>query len=233
MTTLDGATVLVTGANGGLGAEFVRQALDRGASRVYAAARRPQGQTDGRIVPLLLDVTDPASVSAAADAASDTTVVVNNAGLLRVGTLLDSPIEDVRAHLETNTVGPLLVTRAFAPALRRTGGAVVNVASVLSWLGTAGAYSVSKAGLWALTDTLRLEFAGDGVQVLGAYLGYTDTAMAAGVDAPKNSPADVVSQVWDGLLAGDHEVLADDSTRYVRSTLAAPVAERYPTLSGS
>lgn len=233
MTELTGATVLVTGANGGLGTEFVRQALDRGARRVYAAARRPQEWGDERVVPLELDVTDEGSVARAAAAADDTTVLVNNAGLLRPGRLVDGDLASLRAHLETNLVGPLLVTSAFAPTLRRARGAVVNVASILSWLGGAGAYGVSKAALWSATDSLRLELAEDGVQVVGAYLGYTDTAMTTGVDAPKNDPADVVRAVWDGLVAGAHEVLADELTRQVRATLGAPVVDRYPVLAGA
>lgn len=233
MTELTGATVLVTGANGGLGTEFVRQALDRGARRVYAAARRPQEWGDERVVPLELDVTDEGSVARAAAAADDTTVLVNNAGLLRPGRLVDGDLASLRAHLETNLVGPLLVTSAFAPTLRRARGAVVNVASILSWLGGAGAYGVSKAALWSATDSLRLELAEDGVQVVGAYLGYTDTAMTTGVDAAKNDPADVVRAVWDGVVAGAHEVLADELTRQVRATLGAPVVDRYPVLAGA
>jgi len=232
MTELSGATVLVTGANGGLGTEFVRQALERGATKIYAAARRPRQWDDERIVPLELDVTDAASVARAVELAMDTTVIVNNAGILRPGRLVDGDVDALRAHLETNVVGPLLVTSAFAPVLRRSHGAVVNVASILSWLGGAGAYGVSKAALWSATDSLRLELAEDGVQVVGAYLGYTDTAMTDGVDALKNDPADVVRAVWDGVVAGAHEVLADDLTRQVRATLGAPIEARYPALAG-
>jgi NAD(P)-dependent dehydrogenase (short-subunit alcohol dehydrogenase family) len=232
MTELSGATVLVTGANGGLGTEFVRQALERGATKVYAAARRPRQWDDERIVPLELDVTDAASVARAVELAGDTTVLVNNAGILRPGRLVDGDVDALRAHLETNVVGPLLLTSTFAPVLRRAHGALVNVASILSWLGGAGAYGVSKAALWSATDSLRLELAEDGVQVVGAYLGYTDTAMTEGVDAPKNDPADVVRAVWDGVVTGAHEVLADELTRQVRGSLGAPVEARYPALAG-
>jgi NAD(P)-dependent dehydrogenase (short-subunit alcohol dehydrogenase family) len=232
MTGFNGQTVLVTGANGGLGTEFVRQALERGATKVYAAARRPRDWEDARIVPLVLDVADEASVTRAAAEASDVTVVVNNAGLLRAGGLVDGPFDDIRAQIETNLIGPLLVTRAFAPLLRAAHGTVVNVASILSWLAGSGAYGVSKAGLWSATDSMRLELASDGVQVLGAYLGYTDTAMTDGVDAPKNTPEEVVTAVFDGVESGEHEVLADELTRTVRASLGAPVSERYTALAG-
>ncbi|SBN61146.1 Short-chain dehydrogenase [Curtobacterium sp. 9128] len=232
MTGLNGQIVLVTGANGGLGTEFVRQALERGATKVYAAARRPRDWEDARIVPLVLDVADEASVTRAAAEASDVTVVVNNAGLLRAGGLVDGPLDDIRAQIETNLIGPLLVTRAFAPLLRAAHGTVVNVASILSWLAGSGAYGVSKAGLWSATDSTRLELASDGVQVVGAYLGYTDTPMTDGVDAPKNTPEEVVTAVFDGVESGEHEVLADELTRTVRASLGAPVSERYTALAG-
>jgi NAD(P)-dependent dehydrogenase (short-subunit alcohol dehydrogenase family) len=229
MTNIDGAVVLVTGANGGLGQEFVRQLRERGAARVYAAARSPRTWDDGDVVPIRLDVTDAVSVHEAAVTAADVTVVINNAGVLRSGSLVDGDLDDVREQMETNFFGPLQVTRAFAPALRRSHGAVVNVASALSWFAIGNGYSASKAALWSSTDSLRLEFAADGVQVLGAYLAFTDTPMTPG-DMPKNDPADVVAAVLDGLEAGAHEVLADDLTRAARAGLAAPVHERYDAL---
>ena len=124
MTSLQHAVVLVTGANGGLGTEFVRQALDRGAAKVYASARTPKDWGDDRVVPLALDVTDPASVAAAAERASDTTVLINNAGIgLFAPSLLETPVDDLRRLLETNTIGLFAVTQAFAPALRRARAA--------------------------------------------------------------------------------------------------------------
>ncbi|MFJ6653834.1 SDR family oxidoreductase [Microbacterium sp. NPDC091313] len=221
MTDIDGATILVTGANGGLGAEFVTQALERGARRVYAAARTPRDWSDERIVPLALDVTDRDAIPRAADAAADVDIVINNAGILRKGDLLTGDIADIEAMLETNTLGPLLIARAFAPRLVAASGALVNVASVLSWYHAGKGYSMSKAALWSATEGLRLELAPQGVHVLGVYLGYTDTPMNAGMDpAGMNTPADVVVAVYDGLVAGAGEVLADDITRTVRAGLS-------------
>lgn len=226
MTTIDGAVVLVTGANGGLGEEFVAQALDRGARRVYAAARSPREWADARVVGLRLDVSDPRSIDAAAEIAADTTILVNNAGIVRRSDLLTGPVQDVRDQLETNLFGPLLMTRGFAPALIAAGGAVINIASALSWLPTGTGYSISKAALWSATNALRLELGPQGVQVLGAYLAYTDTPMTAGRDpAGMNRPEDVVAAVLDGVEAGEDEVLADQVTRDVRSLLSRPIAD--------
>ncbi|HEY0215753.1 MAG TPA: SDR family oxidoreductase [Cellulomonas sp.] len=231
MTTLDGATVLVTGANGGLGTELVHQSLARGAVKVYAAARTPRTWEDDRVVPLRLDVTDHEQVVAAAALADDTTVLVNNAGIARGASLLDLPLADLDALIATNLVGPIDLTRELAAVLRAHRGAVVNVASVLSWAAWGNGYSVSKAGLWAATNALRLTFTPDGVQVLGAYLGYTDTPMNAGRDTTGfNTAADVVRQILDGLEAGADEVLADDTTRTVRAALSGPVRALYPQL---
>ena len=133
MTTLQGAVVLVTGANGGLGTEFVRQALERGAAKVYATARTPRDWNDERVVPLALDVTDAASIAAVAALAADTTVVVNNAGASAPSTMLDADLDEVRALFETNVFGPLAVAQAFAPVLTANGGgALVDIHSALS-----------------------------------------------------------------------------------------------------
>lgn len=232
MTDLQGATVLVTGANGGLGTEFVRQALALGASRVYATAHRPRTWDDARIVPLALDVTDPDSVRSAAEAAGDVTILVNNAGVSGTGSLLDSEADEVERVFATNTFGALRVAKAFAPLLAENGGgALVDVRSVLSWIALAGGYSASKAAFWSITNSLRLELAPQGTQVVGAYLGYTDTPMTAGLDVDKADPADIVGLIWDGVLKGDHEVLADQISRDVRAGLSSPAEVLYPTLA--
>lgn len=229
MSTLHDKVVLVTGANRGLGREFVHQFLDRGAATVYAAARNPDAITDDdpRVVALPLDVTDPDSVARAADAAPDVDVLVNNAGISAPTPVLDTDTANLRRELEVNLFGPLAVTSAFADALAERSGTVVNVASVLAWLGIGGSYSVSKAALWSATDAMRLDLAPRGVHVLGLYMGYVDTDMTAGVDAPKATPADIVGQVLDGLETGASEVLADDTARQVRASLHRPVDERY------
>jgi NAD(P)-dependent dehydrogenase (short-subunit alcohol dehydrogenase family) len=221
--TLQNAVVLVTGANGGLGTEFVRQAVERGAAKVYATARTPRAWDDDRIVPVALDVTDPASIAAAAERTADTTVLINNAGVgLVVPSVLDTAPEDFRRVFETNVLGLLAVTRALVPGIRTAHGAIVNVASVASWKarGMLAAYGATKAAVWSLTDSLRFELQPDGVQVLGLYLAFTDTPMTAGMDVPKGSPVDVVRDAYDGLEAGALEVLADDYTRQVRAGLS-------------
>jgi NAD(P)-dependent dehydrogenase (short-subunit alcohol dehydrogenase family) len=232
MTKLADSVVLVTGANGGLGTEFTVQALQRGARRVYATARTPRAWDDGRVVPLALDVTDPASIAAAAAAAPDTTIVINNAGISARHPLLTAPLDEVRAVYEANVFGSIAVAQAFAPVLAANGGgALVNVLSALSWLARPGAYPSTKAALWSVTNTLRLELAGQKTQVVGAHLGFADTPMTASLDVDKADPRDIVAAIYDGLEAGDYEVLADDVSRRIKQALSQPLTALYPELA--
>jgi NAD(P)-dependent dehydrogenase (short-subunit alcohol dehydrogenase family) len=221
MVALQNAVVLVTGSNRGIGKAFVNAFLERGAAKVYATARTPLSYDDPRIVPLALDVTDADSVAAVAAAAQDVTIVVNNAGVTGSGSLLESKIDSISAVLDTNLLGPIRLAQAFAPVLEANGGgALVNVASALSWLAGAGDYGVSKAALWQATNTLRVELRGQGTLVQGLHLGYTDTDMTAHLDVPKNDPRDVVRAALDGIERDATEVLADEVSRQVKSLLA-------------
>ncbi|QIG39392.1 SDR family oxidoreductase [Microbacterium sp. 4R-513] len=234
MTSLDGAVVLITGANGGIGTRLVDQALARGASKVYATARTPRAWGDDRVVPVVLDVTAPASIRGVLEAAPDVTVLINNAGAsASTGRILSQSDEEIRGNVETNLVGPLMLSRAYAPALAARGGntAIVNIHSALSWYAVAGIYSATKAGLWSVTNSLRLELQPAGVQVLGVHVGYVDTAMAAHSADPKLDPAELAVMVFDTLEAGGIELLADDTSRRAKAGLSAPLEAVYPQLA--
>jgi NAD(P)-dependent dehydrogenase (short-subunit alcohol dehydrogenase family) len=231
MTSLNGAVVLITGGNRGLGNALVEEAFARGAAKVYATARDPRTVAHPGAVPLALEVTDPASVAAAAERARDVTVLINNAGVSVSASLLTAPLDDVRREFETNFYGPLQVTRAFAPAIEGNGGGhILNVHSVLSWIGMAGSYSASKAALWSQTNSLRLELKPRGIDVTGLHVGYVDTDMTANVDAPKSTPEHVAALALDGVESGAYEVLADEMSRKVKANLAADITAMYPQL---
>lgn len=226
-----GSTALVTGANRGLGKAIVAELLRRGAAKVYAGARDPQSvvATDPRVVPLQLDVTDHDSVYAAAATATDVDLLVNNAGISD-GRSVFGPdgVDSLRRQFETNTLGPLQMTRAFAPTLEANGGgAIVNVLSVLSWVTfpSSSAYSASKAAAWSITNASRGELRGQGTQVVGVHVGYLDTDMAAHVDGPKTDPAELAHEVLDAVEAGAVEVLGDDLSRGVKAALSGSVAQ--------
>jgi NAD(P)-dependent dehydrogenase (short-subunit alcohol dehydrogenase family) len=219
------AVALVTGANRGLGLAFARVLLERGARKVYAAARDPSTISLPGVVPVRLDVTRPEQVEAIAREARDVTLLINNAGILKGTTLLANDAQAAaRDELETNYLGPLATSSAFAPILAsHGGGAIVNVLSVLSWLSFPGTstYSASKAAAWAMTNGLRNELRGQKTQVLGLHVGYVDTDMAHGVNAPKSNPTEVVRLTLDALEAGGEEILADEVSRNVKKGLSA------------
>ncbi|QJY45202.1 SDR family oxidoreductase [Pseudonocardia broussonetiae] len=232
---IQNATALVTGANRGLGREITRQLLARGARRVYATARNPAAVDVPGATPLHLDVTDEQSVLAAAAAAQDVDLLVNNAGISTLTDLLTGDLEQARAEMDVHLWGTLRVTRAFAPALARAGGgAIVNVLSVLSFRTYPGngAYAAAKAAQWSLTHSTRLALAAQGTQVLGAHLSSTDTDMMAGWDVPKNDPADVVRAILDGLEAALSEVLVDDDSREAKRLLSASPEELHAPVAG-
>lgn len=233
MPSLADTVVLVTGANGGIGTEFVTAALARGATKVYATARTPRIWNDERIIPLTLDVTDPASIAAAVSAASDVTVLINNAGATPPSaSLLEVTDADIRENMETNFFGPVFLARAFASILSSAPGSVlVDVHSVASWYAFGGVYSASKAAIWSATNSLRLELAPKGVHVTGVHMGYVDTPMAAHAEGPKMLPADLVAAVYDAVEAGEFEVLADQLSVNVKAGLSAPIDALYPELA--
>ena len=222
---LQDATVFVTGANRGLGLAFARHALAHGARKVYAAARDASGIALPGVVPISLDVSNPTQVAAAAADCGDVTLVVNNAGIANVKGLLDEDsIAVTQAMMETNVYGLLRVSQAFAPVLAANGGgALLNILSVSSWVSAPvlAAYSVSKAAAWSATNGLRNELRAQGTQVLGLHVGFIDTDLTRGFDAPKLAPDFVVERAFAALENGDSEVAIDDLTQQVKRGLSA------------
>jgi len=221
---LDNAIVLVTGANRGLGEEFARQALARGARKVYAGARDPGTVTLPGVVPVRLDVNDPAQVREAASACGDVTLVINNAGIASPGSLLDEDsIDALRRMMDTNVYGMLRVSQAFAPVLAgNRGGAFLNVLSVASWISTPGlaGYAATKSAAWSVNNGLRIALKEQGTQVLGVHMGFVDTDLTRGIDLPKLAPAEVVSRAYAALEAGSSEVLIDELSQNVKRGLS-------------
>jgi NAD(P)-dependent dehydrogenase (short-subunit alcohol dehydrogenase family) len=219
------SVAFVTGANRGLGLALTRELLARGAKKVYAGVRNPTGVVIPGAEVIKFDVTDPASIAAAAAQCGDVTLLVNNAGIARLTTSTLDPaiIDSTREILETNLFGVIRATQAFAPALTANGGgAIVNVLSEATWLARPmlAAYSTTKAAAWSYTNSLRVELRDKGIQVLGLHVGFMDTDMTQGFDMQKTSPEDVSTQTFDALEAGKEEVLADEGTRAVKRSLA-------------
>ncbi|MET7967032.1 SDR family oxidoreductase [Micromonospora sp. NPDC005305] len=227
-----GSTALVTGANRGFGRHLAAELLARGAT-VYAGARNPETVDLPGATPVRLDITDPASVAAAAELAGDVTLLVNNAGVSTGADLLDGDLAEIRLELETHYLGTLSVVRAFAPRIAANGGGtVLNILSALSWITFpgVGAYGAAKAAEWSMTNALRAQLADRGVRVAGLHVGYMDTDMTARVTAPKSDPAQIARLAVDGIEADRYEIIADETSRQVLAGLSGGVAALYPAL---
>ena len=208
MTVAD-KTVLVTGANRGIGQALVEEALRRGAKRVYAGTRQPLVHKDRRVTPLTLDVTDAAQTQAAVESIESLDILINNAGLALVDDLGDRAA--LEQHLAVNLFGTYGVTQAFLPVLTRSRGAIVNVLSLAAWAAVpiVPAYSISKAAAFSLTQSLRALLAGRGVSVHAVLSGPVDTDMIRDWDIPKSSPESVARAIFDGVEKGEEDIFPD------------------------
>ena len=220
-------TVLVTGANRGLGRALVDEALRRGAKRVYAASRQPMAVPDERVTALVLDVTDPVQIQDAVGSVESLDILINNAGVSVPDDLSDrSAFEQ---HLAVNLYGTLDVTEAFLPSLTRSRGAVVNVVSLgaVAAVPVLPAYSVSKAASLSLTQSLRALLAGRGVSVHAVLPGPIDTDMVRALDIPKTPPEDVARATLDGVERGEEEIFPDPMSQSLADGWRAGVAKEF------
>ena len=229
---IDGTTVLVTGANRGIGHFFALELVRRGA-KVYAAARRPELVDVPGVEPIHVDITDQSSVDAAAQRAGDVQILINNAAETAGGSLVTGDMTAIRATMESNYFGTLAMIRAFAPILARNGGgAILNVLSAAAWMTVEGntAYAAAKSAEWGLTNGVRVELAGQGTLVSALVPGLVGTqtlfdfADNNGIALPDNAviaPADLVRLALDGLEAGDIEIM-DALSADAKATLSGP-----------
>jgi NAD(P)-dependent dehydrogenase (short-subunit alcohol dehydrogenase family) len=211
--TIAGKTVLVTGANRGIGQALVNEALNRGARRVYAGTRQALAHPDARVTPLVLDVTSNAQIHAAAEMVDSLDILINNAGIALFDDLSDRAV--LEQHLAVNLFGTYGVTRAFLPLLTRSRGTIVNNVSTMAVapLPLTPAYAISKAAAFNLTQSLRALLAGAGVRVHAVLTGPTDTDMTRGFDIPKTSPESVARAIFDGVENGEEDIFPDPASQ--------------------
>jgi NAD(P)-dependent dehydrogenase (short-subunit alcohol dehydrogenase family) len=209
VTSIEGKTVLITGANRGIGHALVEEALSRGATRVYAGTRRATTHPDSRVISVALDVTDAAQIQAAAESIESLDILINNAGLGLYAELSDRAA--LEQHLAVNLFGTYDVSQAFLPALIRSRGAIINVGSLaaLAAVPLDPTYAISKAAAFSLTQSLRAALASKGVSVYAALPGPVDTAMGPQIDIPKASPEYVAQAILTAVEKGDEDIFPD------------------------
>jgi NAD(P)-dependent dehydrogenase (short-subunit alcohol dehydrogenase family) len=207
--TIADKTVLVTGANRGIGQMLVEEALRRGAKRVYAGTRQPLTHLDERVTPLTLDVTNAVEIQAAVESIESLDLLINNAGVATVDDLGNAAA--LEQHLAVNLFGTYAVTQAFLPFLTRSRGTITNVVSLaaLAAVPITPAYSISKAAAFSLSQSLRALLAGRGVTVHVALPGPVDTDMIRDWNIPKSSPESVARGIFDGIERGEEEIFPD------------------------
>ena len=218
-------TVLITGANRGIGQALVAEALRRGAKRVYAGTRSALQHPDKRVTPLTLDVTKASQIQQAVNKVGNLDVLINNAGIAIYDDLSNSDV--IEQHLAVNLLGMFKVTRAFLPLLSRSKGAVVNNLSMvaLAPVPVISAYSISKAAAFNMTQALRALLVRQGVTVHGVVLGPIDTDMNRGFDIPKASPESAAQGIFDGLEKGEEEIFPDPASNSIAEGWRAGVAK--------
>jgi NAD(P)-dependent dehydrogenase (short-subunit alcohol dehydrogenase family) len=213
--TIKNKTVLVTGANRGIGQALVEEALRRGAKRVYAATRQPFTHPDPRVTPLTLDVTNTEQVKAAAERVDALDVLINNAGVAGYDDLSDRAA--LEQHLAVNLFGPYDVTQAFLPLLLRSQGAIVNNVSLMAFapVPLTASYAISKAAAFNMSQSLRALLAGRGVSVHAVLTGPTDTDMTRGFEIPKATPQSVARAILDAVENGEEDIFPDPTSQTV------------------
>lgn len=223
------STVLITGANRGIGRALVEEALRRGAKRVYAGTRQPMEHPDERVTPLILDVTNAAQIQAAVDKIGSLDILINNAGIAIYDDL--SRIEVVEQHLDVNFLGMLRMTHAFLPLLKRSKGDIVNNLSIvaLGSLPVIPSYSISKAAALSMTQSLRALLASEGVRVHGVFIGPIDTDLNRGFEIPKASTATAAQGIFDGLERREDDIFPDPVSQSIAEGWRAGVAKSLET----
>lgn len=201
--------ILITGANRGIGQALVKEALNRGAKKVYAGTRVLLNHPDNRVIPIALDVTNPTQIHEAASNIGHLDILINNAGVAFYDDLNDSTI--LEKHLAVNLYGTQNVTNAFLPALKDAKGGIVNILSILALapLPPIASYCISKAAAFSMTQSLRAYLKSQNVSVHAVMTGPVDTDMSRGLDIPKISPESAAINIFDGVINGEEEIFPD------------------------
>lgn len=221
---LSGKTVLVTGANRGIGLAIVKALLKKDVSKVYAGTRdltKLPDFGDSRVKPLTVDITNKEQVLAAAEKAGDVSVLINNAGVAAFSSILDGPLDLVERDMNTNYFGTLDMIRAFVPVLEdKRGAAIVNVVTIAAFSNfpIVGGYSASKSALFSLSQGIRTELAARGIAVHTVNPGPIDTELASEFPTDKADTDETADNIIVGLEQDEADIFPDEMGRQMFET---------------
>ena len=220
-------TILITGANRGIGHALALEALRRGAKRVYAGTRGELDFADERVIPLTLDVTNHVQIDQAVRKVGSLDLLINNSGIAPYDDLSNPAV--IEQTLAVNFFGMYKVSQAFLPMLKRVKGAIVNNLSLMALapLPLTPSYAISKAAALSMTQSLRALLARHGVSVHGVFLGPVDTDMTRGFEIPKASPDSVAQGIFDGLEANEEDIFPDAMSRSIADGWRNGVAKQF------
>ena len=233
---LSATTALVTGANQGIGLGFVNVLLERGVAKVYATARRPEtleplvALDPQRVVAVVLDITSAEQRAAALEQAPDVDLLINNAGIpgSEVGAerrfLAASSLADAREVMETDYWAQAEMCRLFVPPMVSRGhGAVINIVSIGALFCTPeyATYSAAKAAAGMMTQGMRIELVGTGVEMAGVFTGGVRSRMSAKNPNTLVSPEEHAREVLDAFAAGERDIFAGARAGELRDAVRA------------
>lgn len=223
--------IFITGTNRGIGKALVQEALNLGAKKIYASVRDlslSHDFSDPRVLPIKLDITNKAQIFEAVNIASDTQVLINNAGTLQPGNILEGDIDDLQFDMNVNYISTIRMMRAFAKVLEQNHPAsIVNIVSIAAYTSfpfIAG-YSASKAALYSATQSVRIELVKKDITVHSVNPGAIETDMTKGNDMDMTSPEDVARSILKEVEAGTLDIIPDKIGRMMYDTWRKDPAE--------
>lgn len=216
MQTFKDKVILITGANRGIGKSLVKAALKKGAKKVYATSRNLSNMPnfeDERVEPLTLDITNNAQILKVIEKTRDVQILINNAGSLNQGTIIDGEISGMELDMKTNYYGTINMMKKFATILENTAPSkIINIVSIVAYspLPSIAGYAASKSALYSATLSARTELAKKGISVHAVNPGAIDTDMNKGSDWDMPTPDGIATIILDKVEAGELDIIPDE-----------------------
>lgn len=216
MQTLKDKVILITGANRGIGKSLVKASLEKGVKKIYATARDVSSIPDfrdERVVKLALDITDTAQILNLVEKTKDVEVLINNAGVLSQGTVLEGELNGMQKDMNVNYFATINMMRAFVPLLEKNAPSkIINIVSIAAYspLPSIAGYAASKAALYSATRSVRIELAKKGIVVHAVNPGAIDTDMNKGSEWDMPAPDEIATIILDKVEAGELDIIPDE-----------------------